>query len=165
MAKVYAGSGDWQQLVSTVATIFGGARFVLLAEAASALKRPTFDYETALKPGAVLPRGRAFDAERELRWREAERGEFVISFLSETLSPPAACGLQDTGSEYQAQRSKQKLYGQWNGKDWLEVSVPGIAGVYQGLSLSAASLMLKVFHYRQDGVVLMTRFVSVEPFV
>lgn len=160
--------GDWAAVVAAVNDVFSGKEFILLAEDANALNRPHFERKTALATDAQLPRGRAFNQEREVRWRENAAGRFVVTYLSnEKDAPPEKAGFTDCDTAWETRATRQKLYGKWNDKlnDWVEVAVPGIKDKYKAICTTVSKpLQLSAVDYSRDGIVQMTRFCAVEAY-
>jgi hypothetical protein len=171
MANLAALRGDWNVVVKAVNTVFGGRDFVLLAEYGDAMRRPQFDWANRLSDDAPYPRGRAFDPEREVRWRETAKGRFLITFLSEQGKPPAEAGFSLSDENWEAHDTNQKLTGKWSEsmKDWVEVSVPGASRAYQPFAeidpatKPSNSLEVVTVDYSRDGLVQMTRYKVVQP--
>ncbi|MCG3144835.1 MAG: hypothetical protein HONDAALG_02308 [Gammaproteobacteria bacterium] len=160
--------GDWAAVVEAVNAVFGGKEFILLAEDADALISPHFEPKNTLETDAQLPRGRAFDKEREVRWRERSGGLFIVTYLSESGVPPDEARFVDEGSEWETRKTWQKLYGKWNGKlgDWVEVSVPGIKDKYKAVYTGEPNspLQIDAVDYSRDGIVQMTRFCGISDY-
>jgi hypothetical protein len=169
--KVASMRGDWAALVEAVNAAFSGQDFILLAEAESAAaddKNATsllhFHRTKSLDKQTVLPRGRAFNAEREVRWRALEGGRFMVTHLAESADiPPSEHTFATHDGRWETIRSSQKLYGQWSTRteDWVEVAVPGVSRRYGELMRSSpppTSLRLEVVDYLLEGCVRMTRF-------
>jgi hypothetical protein len=160
--------GDWAALVQAVNAVFGDKEFILLAEDASALNSLRFERKTALKTDTQHPRGRAFNKQREIRWRESAGGRFIITYLAEEKDgPPEKAGFSDFDTDWETRETRQKLYGKWNDKleDWVEVSAPGISGNYKAVCSIAPTpfaLQLDAVDYSRNGIVQMTRFRAVE---
>ncbi len=164
-------SGDWTTVVRAVQAVFNSASFTLLAEDCLATESPHFEPATSLGD-KVHPRGRAFDREREVRWREISPGRFVVTYLSDVsakVALPAESDFKMSQEQWDTCYATQKLYGKWsrNAKDWVEVSVPGVSGKYHSLVAldpSINSLQVVAVDYLRDGIVQMTRFRAVEPY-
>ncbi len=167
-------SGDWATVVQAVQAVFNGGSFTLLAEDCLATEPPHFKPETSLSEEVHHPRGRAFDRQQEVRWREIYPGHFIVTYLSDSNSstnaaPPAESGFEMSQEKWDVGYATQKLYGKWsrNANDWVEVSVPGVSGKYQALvaiNPPPNSLQIAVVDYIRDGIVQMTRFCAVEPY-
>lgn len=160
--------GDWTLVVQTVKAVFLGKPFLLLCEDRDATERPHFKPARALDENIRFPRGRAFDKEREVRWRETTRGKFAITYLSETHAPPAQLGLQSTGHRWTTRETRQKLFGKWSDslKDWVEVSVPGISKTYHALVQEDPPNLLQIaaVDYYCEGVAQTTRYRAIQEF-
>ena len=165
-------SGDWTAVVTAVNTVFAGRRFVLLAENGDAMKKPAFEWLEALSDSPMHPRGRAFDGVCEVRWRgTGPDNRFVVTFLSESGAPPGEAGFHPQAEHWEVRASSQKLYGKWSDRtdDWVEVSVPGISGVYRALiepskEPNKTALEIQTVDYSRSGLILMTRFCEVGPY-
>ncbi len=171
MANVAGLRGDWDAVVNAVKAVFGGNEFVLLAENDDAMKPPHFEWVNDLK--TRHPRGRAFDPDREVRWRATTQGRFVVSYLSEQTPPPADVGFEPNSEDWETRTANQKLYGKWSRKtdDWVEVAVPGITrGYYSPLlktflpksDTDPAPLEVATVDYLRNGLVQMTRYCLVQ---
>lgn len=169
MAEVFVASlrGDWARVVKAVQMVFGDTGFILLAEDAKAIRSLHFRRAKSLDD-VCHPRGRAFDNQREVRWRENTSGHFLVTYLSEDLVPSEETGFVLSSDRWATRRASQKLYGKWNEqdnvKDWIEVSVPGISRKYQSVvdtSPPPYSLQINAVDYIQNGLVQMTRFCEV----
>lgn len=168
--------GDWSAVVNAVNAVFDGAKFILMAEDSDASQPPRFCWLTALDQAACYPRGRAFNQWQEVRWREAGAGRFTATYLSESSEPPPSAGFEASGTEWQTQRTSQKLYGTWSktAGDWVEVMVPGTRGKYgdviagiptlNALDPPPNALKLEVVDYSRDGMVQLTRFRTIEEY-
>jgi hypothetical protein len=161
--------GGWEAVVKAANFVFGDSGFILLSEGIKATDRMRFEPTALLSINVCYPRGRAFDKKREVRWREAGSGQYVIAYLSEDGAPPQETGLLVNSEEWQTSPAIQKLYGTWSQttKDWVEVAVPGISQVYGGLVNIAPppnALQIAVVDYSQNGMVQMTRFCAIEPY-
>jgi hypothetical protein len=171
MAPVSVASltGAWLDVCRTVAAVFQGRSFVLLAEDRYATVKPHFEPGALLNDQVQLGNGRAFNREAEARWRKEFSGLFVLTYLSESLRPPSSLGLEDSGDVWEVQPSRQKLTGQWSdsAQDWVDVSVPGVAGCYGTFFPTTGSkpesVMINGFDYFRNGCLLMTRFSEVVP--
>ncbi|MFL6214384.1 MAG: hypothetical protein ACJ74J_10895 [Blastocatellia bacterium] len=160
--------GGWDAVVKAANVTFGGG-FILLSEGAWATDPPRFESAALLSDSARCQRGRAFDSKRELRWREADSGRFILTYLSEDGAPPPEAGLVLSGEEWQTNPTIQKLYGTWSqtAKDWVEVAVPGISQAYKGIAsiaLQVNALQIAAIDYSKNGMVQMTRFCAIEPY-
>ena len=171
MAKgtLASGRGGWEAVVKAANHVFGASEFILLSEGVKATDRVHFEPAASLSINVRYPRGRAFDKKREVRWREAGSGHYVIAYLSEDGAPPQDAGLLLNSEEWQTRPAIQKLYGTWSqtAGDWVEVAVPGISQVYAGLVNVASprnSLQIAAVDYSQNGMVQMTRFCEIEPY-
>jgi hypothetical protein len=171
MAKgvLAGGCGGWEAVVKAANAVFGASGFTLLSEGASATDRARFESAVSLSINVCYPRGRAFDKKREVRWREAGSGQYVITYLSEDGAPPLDAGLRVNSEQWQTSPAIQKLYGTWSEttKDWVEVAVPGISQAYRTLVIAAPppnALQIAVVDYSKNGLVQMTRFCAVEPY-
>lgn len=178
MAKGIVASlrGDWNAVVNAVNGVFGGAKFILLAEDTDATKPVHFRWVTTLDQAACYPRGRAFDETQEVRWRQTGGGRFTATYLSETSAPPAGAPFEASSIEWETRRTSQKLYGTWSktAGDWVEVMVPGTRRKYDAVisgipALNALdpppnALKITAVDYSRDGVVQMTRFCAIEEY-
>lgn len=159
--------GDWPAVLEAVNDAFGHNEFTLLAEDAAAEKRPYFTHGVSLDNKDILPRGRVFDKNREVRWRKIGDGRFVVTYLSETthLSEPANFTLA-RGLWTVEKNQRQKLYGKYKPSlnRWIEVAVPG-AGEYRSVFKDGCQedtvLEIRTVDYLNDGVVRMTRYCEV----
>jgi hypothetical protein len=161
--------GGWEAVVKAANIVFSASGFILLSEGVRPTDRARFEPAASLSDSVCYPRGRAFDKKRELRWREAGRGQYLITYLSENGAPPPDAGLLINSEEWEASPAIQKLYGTWSqtSKDWVEVAVPGITLAYKELITVAPppnALQIVVFDYSQNGLVQMTRFCAIEPY-
>jgi hypothetical protein len=161
-------SGNWTAVVSAVNEVFAGRRFILLAENGDAMKKPVFEPRKALGDAPTHPRGRAFDAACEVRWRlTGQDDRYVVTFLSESGGPPGHIAFHREAEQWEVRASSQKLTGKWNdrAKDWVEVAVPGISGVYDPIvQATPHSLEIQTIDYCRAGLVLMTRYCAVRPY-
>jgi hypothetical protein len=163
--------GDWKAVVQAVSNIFKEAEFILLAEAEfipgeDATKQLHFRRASSLHESTRMPRGRAFNDEAEVRWRESCVDHFIITFLSESenVQPPPDFASGDM--KWKTARRAQKLYGKWSKsmEDWVEVSVPGVTGRYKEVIQPEPDhlpLMIETVDYFVDGCIQLTRFCGV----
>lgn len=167
-------SGDWSAVVRAVQSVFNGATFTLIAEDCLATESPHLEHANSLNDTIRHPRGRAFDRNREVRWREILPGQFVVTYLSDSsakVTIPAESGFMISNEKWDIRDdTMQKLYGKWSNdaNDWVEVSVPGVSGKYQELitiNPPPNSLQLKTVDYIRDGIVQMTRFCRVHQYL
>lgn len=160
--------GNWSTVVKTLNAVFGGSRFTLLAERGDAMKAPHFAPAVSLDETDSLPRGRAFDNEREVRWRETTKDNFTVTYLSERRQPPAETGFRLSADRWETRETRQKLYGKWSEtqRDWVEVSVPGVSETYQSLVTTDPpnSLQVASVDYHRNGLVQMTRYRIVQKY-
>jgi hypothetical protein len=160
--------GDWETVVATVNAVFGGSRFILLAEKGDATKKPQFEPAVALTADTRLPRGRAFDDEKEVRWRETTKDRFIMTYLSERVRPPADLGFSVSAEEWETNGASQKLCGKRSDKtgDWVEVSTPGVSETYEALVGPERwhSLKVATVDYVRDGIALMTRYRTIQEY-
>lgn len=157
---------EWNGVIKAVNSVFDGGPFILLSEDSLPTNPPHFELITTLDTAAPNPRGRAFDQSREVRWREIKIGRYVVTYLSETVPPPAEAGLILEQSEWETRNAVQKLYGTRSAiaNDWVEVSVPGINQKYSNLvnhPKPPTALQIAAVDYSRDGIVQMTRFCAV----
>lgn len=162
--------GGWESVVKAANIIFGADGFILLSEGVRATDRAHFEPADSLHNSVCYPRGRAFDKKRELRWREAGGGQYIITYLSEDGAPPPDAGLLVNSEEWQTSPAVQKLYGTWSQtmEDWVEVAVPGISQAYKDLikaTIPPNALQIAVVDYNQNGLIQMTRFCAIEPYL
>ena len=163
--SVASTEGDWKLVQDTVAAVFGGNPFILLAEDRDPMQPPRFDEREQLETSS-LPRGRAFGADAELRWREVRTGVFSITFLAEA-DPVIPDGLAPVPGPWKVTGTVQKLTGAWSPKmgDWTETSVPGISGRYTDLAdKNWTAIALAAFNFHRAGTNQMTRYCRIIKF-
>lgn len=108
--------------------------------------------------------GRAFSASAEVRWRRSPAAidRFEVMVLAEKEQVLGSNGEWQRIVFDETHVTRQVLWGQWDGRHWVEARIPRPQRYPVSGSASRPLAHLTSIEYRQNGITRLTRFTGVE---